>query len=70
MLKQNLISYFADPENYSRGYYNYNKNVPIADWCNAVIEHALDIGICECEVAEAEQEGIAQLKKSNPELFK
>ena len=69
MLKQDLISYFSDPENYSRGYYNYVKNKPVADWCNAVMEHALD-AMSETEVSEAEQEGIAQLKKSNPELFK
>lgn len=70
MLKQNLISYFSNPENYSMGYYNHIKNKPIADWCNAVMEHAVDMGMPESEVTEAEQEGIAQLKKSNPELFK
>lgn len=70
MLKQSLISYFSDPENYSMGYYNYIKSKPVADWCNAVMEHAVDMGMPETQVAEAEQKGIAQLKKSNPELFK
>lgn len=70
MLKQKLISYFSDPESYSKGYYNYVKNKPMADWANAVMEHAVDMGMPETVAAEAEQEGIAQLKKSNPELFK
>lgn len=70
MLKQHLIMYFSDPENYSSGYYHYIKNQPIADWCNAVMEHAVDMGMPENEVAEAEQEGIAKLKQTNPELFK
>ena len=70
MKKQDLISYFADPQSYSMGYYHYIKNKPVADWCNAVMEHAVDMGMPETEVAEAEQEGITQLKKSNPELFK
>ena len=70
MLKQHLISYFSDPENYEMGNYNYIKNKPVADWCNAVMEHAVDMGMSESEIDEAEQEGLALLRISNPELFK
>lgn len=68
-MKQNLIAYFSNPENYSMGYYNYNTNKPVADWCNAQLQNAVDI-MPENEVAEAEQEGLNLLRKSNPELFK
>ena len=70
MLENTLIEYFSNPENYERGYYNYSKNKPVADWCNAVMEHAVDTGMSAEVVAAAEQKGIAKLKQTNPELFK
>ena len=70
MLENTLIEYFSNPENYEMGYYNYIKNKPVADWCNAVMEHAVDTGMSAEVVAAAEQKGIAKLKQTNPELFK